>query len=800
MYDPDNANAKQFADLLESYDLKQHVNCGTHASGHTLDLVITRSDDSLIKDTKVKDPVISDHLAIHCVLSIQKPQFRKKLINFRKLHSLNMDSFCKDIMASPLLQDQATDLDTMVDQYDRVLRQLLDQHAPKKKRQVTVRPSAPWYTSDVVAEKRKRRRLERRWRASRLQCDRDQYVRQCCVVNNLIATLKSAHYTSIINEHSSDQRILFATVNKLLQKPSEKRYPPSVDNTSLANSFADFFINKIDKIHSKLVQRNIIVGPIRPIPSTCPVEFSDFREVSQEEVKVFACKPSSKSCVLDPLPAMVLKGCFSVLLPTITKFVNLSLSTGRMPNALTVAALSPSLKKPDADFKQFSNFRPISNLTLISKIIEKAVAEQLTDHVKTYHLDVMYQSAFKVLHSTETALLKVQNDILRAVDDNKSVILLLLDLSAAFDTVDHLILLSRLSHRFGIKGNALAWFDSYLKSRKQFVQIEDCRSSQRCLAHGVPQGSVLGPLLYLLYTSPIADIINLHSLQYHLYADDSQLYISFKTDCFADLAQAKSSVELCVKDIDWWMTTNMLKLNQEKTELIVISSKFRPKPTISYVSVGDEQILPKSSARNLGVIFDECCNMVEHVNKICKTSYYHLRNISKIRKYLTEETTEILFHAFVSSKLDYCNSLLYGLPKHMISSLQSVQNTAARIVTLTKKFDHITPVLIQLHWLPVHFRILFKVLLLVYKALNSMAPLYITELLSYRTCSRMLRSTDQKLLAVPKSRRKTYGDRAFSVAAPKLWIELPLDLRSLDTINLFKKHLKTDLFKKAYNV
>ena len=160
MDDPDNANAKRFADLLEPYDLKQHVNCGTHTSGHTLDLVITRSDDSLIKDTKVKDPVISDHLAINCVLSILKPQFRKKLINVRKLHSLNMDSFCKDIMDSPLLQDQATDLDMMVDQYDRVLRQLLDQHAPKKKRLVTVRPSAPWYTLDVVAEKRKRRRLE----------------------------------------------------------------------------------------------------------------------------------------------------------------------------------------------------------------------------------------------------------------------------------------------------------------------------------------------------------------------------------------------------------------------------------------------------------------------------------------------------------------------------------------------------------------------------------------------------------------------------------------------------------------
>ena len=153
----------------------------------------------------------------------------------------------------------------MVDQYDRVLRQLLYQHAPRKERQVTVRPSAPWYTSDVVAEKRKTRRLERRWRALRLQCDRDQCVHQCCVVNNPIATLKLAHYTSIINEHCSDQRILFATVTKLLQKPSEKRYLPSFNNTALANSFADFFTNKIDKIHSKLVQRNIIVGPIRPM-------------------------------------------------------------------------------------------------------------------------------------------------------------------------------------------------------------------------------------------------------------------------------------------------------------------------------------------------------------------------------------------------------------------------------------------------------------------------------------------------------------------------------------------------------
>ena len=196
-----------------------------------------------------------------------------------------------------------------------------------------------------------------------------------------------------------------------------------------------------------------------------------------------------------------------------------------MPDALKIASLFPTLKKPTADFKQFTNFRPISNLKFISKLVEKSVAVQLTKH-----LDETFQSAYKEFHSTETALLRVHNDILCSLDQNKSVILLLLDLSAAFDTVDHAILISRLLNRFGVKGTALVWFKSNLTSRQQFVNVEDGMSSRRPLLRGVPQGSVLGPLLYLVYTAPIADFIKRHDLLYHLYADDTQLYISFNTN------------------------------------------------------------------------------------------------------------------------------------------------------------------------------------------------------------------------------------------------------------------------------
>ena len=176
------------------------------------------------------------------------------------------------------------------------------------------------------------------------------------------------------------------------------------------------------------------------------------------------------------------------------------------------------------------------------------------------------------------------------------------------------------------------------------------------------------------------------------------------------------------------------------------------------------------------------------------------RYLGGIRRYLSEETSEILVHAFISSKLDKCNSLLYGLPKHLLNGLRSIQNTAARIVTLSKRFDHITPIMFKLHWLRLSYRIHFKILLLVYKCLNGLAPIYLSELLRYSISPRLLRSSSQNFLAVPRSRSKTYGDNAFSVVAPKLWNQLPPELRGATSVDQFRKHLKTYLFKLAYDV
>ncbi|XP_068750975.1 uncharacterized protein [Montipora capricornis] len=181
------------------------------------------------------------------------------------------------------------------------------------------------------------------------------------------------------------------------------------------------------------------------------------------------------------------------------------------------------------------------------------------------------------------------------------------------------------------------------------------------------------------------------------------------------------------------MLANGLKLNHDKTELMCICSRFLSRPPLDEIVDCDETFVSCISAVNLGVVFDECMTGELQVSKICKSSYFYLRNLSSIRKYLTTNAVHTIVHALISSRLDYCNALLYGLPKYLVDRLQHVQNSTARVVTFTGKFDHITPVLIDLDWLPVYFGVIFKLLLFTYKALNGLAPCYLSDPLSYRS-------------------------------------------------------------------
>ena len=250
--------------------------------------------------------------------------------------------------------------------------------------------------------------------------------------------------------------------------------------------------------------------------------------MSEDEVRKLIMQSPEKSCSMDPIPTPLLKKCADSLVPVITRIINLSLTSGEIPQCLKVAKVTPLLKKKSLDKDVYKNYRPVSLLCFLSKLFERCVMAQLQEYLSTHNLYSRTQSAYRPGHSTETALLKVQNDVLQAIDNHQEAVLVLLDLSAAFDTIDHQVLLQRLQLRYGISGTVLKWFSSYLKDRSQAVTIENCDSEHHKIIWGVPQGSVCGAPLFTLYTAPIGDLISCHKLQHIEYADDTQVYAIFK--------------------------------------------------------------------------------------------------------------------------------------------------------------------------------------------------------------------------------------------------------------------------------
>ena len=360
------------------------------------------------------------------------------------------------------------------------------------------------------------------------------------------------------------------------------------------------------------------------------------------------------------------------------------------------------------------------------------------------------------------------------------------------------VLLHILESSFGINGKVLDWFQSYLTGRTQTVQIKKSTSEPHALKYGVLQGSVLGPILFTIYTTPLGQLISRHGLTFHLYADDTQLYLAFKPSEPSSIVNNISRLEKCVDGIRAWMKLNLLKLNDDKTELLVITS--RPSTSQSLhisIKVGDQDISPSEEPpKNLGVIFDSTCSLKDHVSYVCRSINFNLYSIGKIRKYLDRPTVEKLANAIITSRLDYCNSLMFGIPKELISQLEKRQNHAARVITKWRKYDHINPALVDLHWLPVKQRIDFKILLLTYKALNGLAPAYMRELLIPYSPKRTLRSTENHLLTPPRCRLEYFGTRSFAAAAPTLWNNLSLNIKqapSVDILSLVLRHICSNL-------
>ena len=340
---------------------------------------------------------------------------------------------------------------------------------------------------------------------------------------------------------------------------------------------------------------------------------------------------------------------------------------------------------------------------------------------------------------------------------------------------------------FVLHGPVLRLFETYLSNRTQCVSVKGVLSELNELAFGVPQGSVLGPIAFCIYTVPLGAILRHYDILYHIYADDTQLYCSFALDSPDEVL---SKISACISDIRTWMITNKLKINDDKTEFLLITSSRSKFLGNVHLSIGNEKISPATSCQSLGVMLDNHFTMDSQIKSLCKSTHFHLRNIAAIQDHLTLSATEQLIHSLVTSRLDYCNSLLYGIPKYKINYLQRLQNIAARVVIRCPRRDHITPHLKSLHWLPVKLRIVFKILLLAYKCINNLAPSYLSELVTPYIQNRYpTKAKFQHRLNDPAMfRLKSYGDRSFTFAAPTEWNKLPPEIKKATSVECFKSN------------
>lgn len=770
--------------ILDSHGLHLNITQATHTKGHTLDAIITEHRMKV----KVLDTAVADHYTLiyhlRCNLPIleKPPGITSKYYttrNFSKIDTLLFSNNACEFFEGSVIQ--TNDANAICDILLKGFLVVLNEHAPLVRKRHRLRKFK--FNSEIADAKKLRRKLERKFTKSKLTVDRELLIKQNKVVAELVKRAKGLFFSDLIERSNNKPKALFKVFADLTTDTSAP-LPTSLKDP--AESFASFFSDKVTAIVDSFppIQRT------EYIPSFDDLQFNIFDQITAVDLNKMSIKCSSA----DPAPTNFVRKVLPSLVPTMVEMINSSFTTGVFPNALKDATLIPIIKDKKADVNQLKNYRPISLLSYISKVLEGLAAKQLSNYIVGHNLGNLRQSAYKTGHSVETTLLALQSELLEVLDRGNVAFLVLMDLSAAFDTVNHDLLIDIMNNAYHITGKPLEWFRSYLSGRTFRVKVGDSLSSRRKLNTGVPQGSVLGPMLFNIFSSGLANIFSDFGVSAYFYADDTQFFVEFDPTSHEAELEARNLISRLFARLQSWMLSNHLKLNADKTVFLPISRKalsFDP------LLIGTSYVQPAEYVRNLGFIFNRSLTIDNHLSYIKRTTFFHLRRICALRNCVSFGLMEILVHAFITSRLDFCNSLFYGSTQLNFKTLQSIFNAAAKALCGVNRKTDSAPVLHQLHWLPILSRVKFKLAVIGFNIVHSKAPEYFQSIKVSKPV-RYTRSSKTPLLSsnlyLSKTRLLTYGDRSCFNSICAVFNSLPSDLRGISNFSTFKSKIKTHFF------
>ncbi len=779
----DLADGKGVQELLNVCNLTRvPFNATFHTStcDSALDMIATSCMDKLIKYMQIPVCGLSAHDLLYAVFSFKVPKSQPTSFARRDFSKFNQELFKSDVIAAPWEKMlDYTVLNDKLSVFNEILLKLYDKHAPMRSHNIKCQPK-PWISPELTDLINQRDSAYRRSRRTKRLGDINAFKTLRNLVNRVKRDAKIKYAYSVFNIAKSPKKMWDALkkIDVRNKKPESCIYPPAEELNRHYSS--------VTCMDSKAVENMIVqYEAIPPLVENDNFYFSDvtFAALSQAINSV-----KSNAMGIDKISLRMIKSCIVELAPAILHLFNVSLQTSQFPEVWKIADIKPIPKKANASSPK--EFRPISILCILGKILEKIVHSQITTFMTKNGIFHPLQSGFKAGHSTTTALLKVTGDIREAMGNRQLAILVLYDFSNAFPSVHHGLMLSKLRN-LGLSNPAVKWFQSYLTDRKQQVSTGSDVSSLLRIEYGVPQGSVLGPLLYSLYVNDISNVFN--SSNFHLYADDLQNYVTFKPSNFVT---AVNTINNEARKLALYAKSHNLAINGSKTQVMLMgNSKLLNKlPPVKPPVIVESVPLPYlNHVTNLGLVMDSHLTWERSALSTCQKSIAALQTIRRHKDLLPTAVRKKLVESLVFPILDYGATVTVDMLVKSRERLQRIQNACARLVLNVPRFDHISCHIRDLKWLTLYQRRDYYLLCLLKKVMLSQSPPYLYEKLVFVNSvhSRSLRNC-KPLLRLPQHSTDKMRS-AFWITSVTLWNDLPESLMLCKTIDTFKKHLLAHL-------